>query len=696
MPGLVLIKSNAQLDADARAEALRQAEQTQQQPLLLGLAAHLNALFEPARESKKDIEDRMLRAMRQRKGEYEADKLAAIQKQGGSEVFMMVTETKCRGAESWLRDVLLDEGMIPFDIKPTPLPSIDPKDQKEIESRFANKVIQTIQQTGMAPGSEEYSMLRDTAEDDYKRELLDEATEKSERMKRKIDDQFVEGGLIDAIDMCIADLATYPNMWLKGPIVRRQRRLQWEQGAEGYAPKVSEELVPVYMRVDPYRIYPEPGITTLDEGYLFEHHRLSRSDLAALKGVPGYDDNAISAVLESMTTGTCGSWLGANEEQKNQLENKYRTWGRPTEMADALEFWGKIPGRKLIEWGMTEQEIPDPDQEYDVNAWVIDRWVIKAVLNFDPLGKKPYYTTSFIKRPGALWGAAIPEIIEDIQQMCNAAARSLVNNMGLASGPLVEINVERLAGDEKVTTLRPWQIYQTLNDPMGSGQPAVRFNQPDDRSQPLMMVYQHFLKMADDQSGIPAYVYGDMQVGGAGRTASGLQMLMGAAGKGIRQVVMHIDRDVTEKLVTSQYNWNMRFVDDPMIKGDTMVVATGAITLANREQLNVRRVEFAQMTANEIDMGIIGATGRGAILREVAKGLSMPADEIVPSQDKLELKEKMQQFQQQAEASQPSASVEFQRGPNGEMVGANVFPGGQKMGGQEGNTVSNKNTGRSA
>lgn len=692
MPGLVLVKSNAQLDADARAAAARQAERTQQQPLLLGLAAHLNMLFEPARDSKKDIEDRMLRAMRQRKGEYEASKLAEIKSQGGSEVFMMVTETKCRGAESWLRDVLLDEGMIPFDVKPTPLPALNPKEKGEIEKRFADKVIQTIQQTGFAPGSEEYSMLRDTAEDDYKRELLDEATEKSDRMKRKIDDQFAEGGLIDAFDAFIADLSTYPNAWLKGPVVRRQRRLEWKQGAEGYIPDVSEDLVPVYFRVDPYRIYPEPGITTIDEGYLFEHHRLSRSDLAALKGVPGYDDGAISAVLESMTTGTCGSWLGANEEQKNQLENKYRTWGRPTEIADALEFWGKIPGRKLLEWGMTAEEIPDPDQEYDVNAWVIDRWVIKAVLNFDPLGKKPYYSTSFIKRPGALWGASIPEIIEDIQQMCNAAARALANNMGLASGPLVEVNIERLAGDEEVTTLRPWQIYQTLNDPLGSGQPAVRFNQPDDRSQPLMMVYQHFLKMADDQSGIPAYVYGDMQVGGAGRTASGLQMLMGAAGKGIRQVVMHIDRDVTEKLVTSQYNWNMRYVDDPMIKGDTMPIATGAITLANREQLNVRRVEFAQMTANEMDMQIMGLTGRGALLRQVAKGLSMPADEIIPDEDKLELKEKMAEIAQQ----QPQASVQFQRGQNGEMVGANVFPGGQKMGGQEGNMVTNKSTGRSA
>ena len=60
--------------------------------------------------------------------------------------------------------------------------------------------------------------------------------------------------------------------------------------------------------------------------------------------------------------------------------------------------------------------VPDPAQEYDANVWVIGNYVIKAVLNYDPLGQKPYCKTSFIKCPGAFWGKGIPEIIEDARR----------------------------------------------------------------------------------------------------------------------------------------------------------------------------------------------------------------------------------------------------------------------------------------
>ncbi|HOK47934.1 MAG TPA: hypothetical protein PLK67_18455, partial [Bryobacteraceae bacterium] len=161
MPGLVLVKSNSELDAEAA--ALREAEEVQSTPLLQGLAAHLYTLWEPARDAQSDLRDAMLKAMRQRKGEYEPDKLAQIRQQGGSEVYMMVTDVKCRGAESWLRDVLMDEGMIPFDVKPTPKPGLPPEEEATITKRFAEKVIQVIQQTGMAPTSEEMEHLKDTA-----------------------------------------------------------------------------------------------------------------------------------------------------------------------------------------------------------------------------------------------------------------------------------------------------------------------------------------------------------------------------------------------------------------------------------------------------------------------------------------------------------------------------------------------------
>jgi len=282
--------------------------------------------------------------------------------------------------------------------------------------------------------------------------------------------------------------------------------------------------------------------------------------------------------------------------QKDEEERKYYSYMRPTTEFDALEVWGKVSGKMLIEWGMSEDEVPDSAREYDANVWVVGNYVIKAVLNYDPLGEKPYSKSSFIKCPGALWGKGIPEIIEDLQGVCNAAARALVNNMGIASGPQVEVNLERIPPNEDITQLSPWKIWQTVNDPVGSSAPAIRFTQPDSRASELMAVYEKFSRLADDHSGIPAYVYGDLNVQGAGRTSSGLSMLMGAAGKGIRQVVMHIDSDIVKPIVERQFVYNMRYDDEESIKGDVEVVAKGAINLAVKETVNVRRSQFPNPT----------------------------------------------------------------------------------------------------
>jgi hypothetical protein len=682
MPGLIIVKTNSELDADAReAQAARDADLRQQAPVLTGLAAYVRRCWEAARDAKLPIENKMLRALRQRNGEYEPDKLAAIRSESGSEIFMMVTATKCRGAESWLRDILLDEGMVPFDLKPTAIPDSNPETGAMVTDVIAQKVIGMIQ-SGIALDPITMESAKEQAAEDVRQQLLDDAVDRAEAMKRQITDQFTDGGMVDAFNAFISDLATYPAAVLKGPEVRRVRQLEWVRGADGaFAPKVQDKLVPTYRRVDPFRFYPEPGLTRLRDGYTIEHHSLSEADMSDLIGVPGYDDAAISALLAE---GPSNDWLWAAEYTKSVLENKYNIWRSDITKFSALEFWGRVSGRDLREWGLTSAEVPDPNKMYDANVWLSGRWVIKATLNYDPLGDTPYRMTSAVKAPGALWGVSYPELIEDVQAMCNAAARALANNMGIASGPQVEVQRDRLAEGEQITKLFPWKIWQTVSDPMGSGQPAIKFNQPEDRSGPLMAVYERFSRMADEQSGIPAYVYGDGQVGGAGRTASGLSMLMGSAGKGIRQTIMHIDFDVIGPTVTAQYIWNMQYIDDESIKGDCEIVPRGAVTLANREQLNVRRVEFLQATANPIDAQIVGPKGRASILREVAKGLAMPVDDIVPSNEQLEVMDAVQRAQSMAA---PGA------GPSAPGGGPAENPDGSPAGGQQANTVTNKNTG---
>lgn len=678
MAGLTFLRvvGNDELRKQEEAERLQSVIETQSQPLLTGFSAYLRQCWDAAYEAKQPIEREMLRAMRQRNGSYEADKLAEIQRAGGSTIYMMLTEVKCRAAESWLRDILLDSGEPPWDIEPTPLPDLSPADEEQITAAFGEEVARLIQSQGMAPTGMQVIQLRNMIEQDYRFEILRATQKRTDGMKRKIDDQFTEGGWLEAFNEFVTDLVTYPCGFIKGPVVRRQRTLKWDQDELGRTIAIPDErLVPQYERVDPFRIYPEPGVTHINDGYIFQHHPLTRSELADLIGVPGYDKDAIREILDHPAKGY--SWINPMGEQlKESLEGKYSTYRRPTAMYDALEFWGKVSGKMLLDWGIEPEQVPDPAREYDANVWIVGSYVIKATLNYDPLGQKPYTKTSFIKKPGAFWGRGIPSIIEDVQSVCNAATRALVNNMGIASGPQVEVNIDRLPPNEDITQMYPWKIWQVTNDPLSIPQPAVRFYQPDDRAGQLMAIYERFARMADDQSGIPAYIYGDTNVQGAGRTASGLSMLMGSAGKGIRQVVMHIDNDIIRKIVERQFIYNMRYDDDESIKGDIRIVARGAVNLAVKETVNMRRLEFLNATGNPVDMQIVGIEGRAALLREIAKGLNMPVDDIVPTKDKLTHTLAMAAQQQ---AQQPAP--------------AELQPGGEPVGDQSNTQVMNQDTG---
>jgi hypothetical protein len=54
-----------------------------------------------------------------------------------------------------------------------------------------------------------------------------------------------------------------------------------------------------------------------------------------------------------------------------------------------------------------------------------------------------------------------------------------------------------------------------------------------------------------------------------------------------------------------------------------------------RETDRARRLEFLQMTANPIDMGIVGPDGRAKVLRSIADDLGMDGEEIVPNEAEL-------------------------------------------------------------
>jgi len=305
----------------------------------------------------------------------------------------------------------------------------------------------------------------------------------------------------------------------------------------------------------------------------------------------------------------------------------------------------------MLDWGMSAEKVADPNEEYEINSWLIGSYVIRAVINENPLGQRPYDKCSFEELPGSFWGFGVPEIMKDVQDICNAAARSLVNNMGIASGPQVEVHSDRLPVGEDVESLHPWKIWQTLSDPHGTNNPAVRFHNPQSYAGELLKVYDHFSNLADEYTGIPKYSYGEGGGGsGAAGTASGLSMLMSAAARGIKQVIGNLDRPIRGS-INRTYIHNMIYDEDSSIKGDLKPMARGASSMVAKEQQMIRRNEFLAQTNNPTDLSIMGPEGRSVLLREAVKSFDIPVDDVIPDRETIIMKAR-QAAQAEMEANQ--------------------------------------------
>lgn len=657
-------------------EERRAVDAQQSQPMLTGLSGHVRKCWTYARDAKiQTVEPRMLFSVRARRGEYEPDKLAQIRDQGGSEVYAMLTSVKCRAAGSWIRDVLMGQGSEkPWTIRPTPSPDLPPQIAEQIVQAAAAPIQQAMMM-GQQISDQEIAGLMGPMRDQAMQSVREEARQRAHRMEDKMEDQLTEGGWLQALDAFIDDITTFPAAILKGPVVRKKPVLKWQQVGQSYVPQVSEELKLEWVRVDPFLIYPSPSSTTVDDGYIIEKHRMSRQDLQDLIGVEGYDDAAIRRVLEDYGRGGLREWLTNDVAQASAQGKSTTSIGiNPDDLIDALEFWGAVQGRMLIDWGMDSESVPDPQKDYHVNVWLVGNFVIKATLNYDPMRRKPYYKASYEDVPGAFWGNSVADLVRDAQTVCNASARAIVNNMGIASGPQVVVNVDRLPAGEDITQMTPWKIWQVTNDPLGGNQAPVLFSQPDSRVQELMAVFEKFSMLADEYSGIPRYMAGDVSGTGIGRTASGLSMLMGNAGKSIKQVISNIDNNVLTPMLERLYFYNMRYSNDAELKGDVNVVARGANSLIAKDAAQLRRNEFLAATANPIDMQIIGLPGRAAILRENAKTLDMDPDKIVPPPEVIAAREAAQ-AQMLAAQQQAAAQAQQQGVKKPSSSGQNLMDG---------------------
>lgn len=658
------------------AETRRQANEQNARPVIQGLAAHVTKRWQVARLAKRELEERMLQCLRQRNGEYDPDKLAEIQQMGGSEIYIQLTSVKCRAATSWLRDTLLGTGSDrPWSLEPTPEPTLPPDVIEQLKARMAAELM-AMYNSGIQPDPNQLAQMAQSMRDQEMRQRKEEAETRVDRMMDKMEDQLIEGGFQKAFNEFLDDIVTFPYAVMKGPIKRKRKTLEWQNG----------QLVPVetirneWERIDPFMIYWAPWAWDLGDGYIIERHKMTREDLEALIGVEGYSEAAIRSVLDEFTLGNLKEWLWS-DSAKATAEGKNLTYALHTDdLVDALQLWDNVQGKMLIDWGMSKDEIPDPQLSYPCEIWLIGNVVIRAVLNYDPLGRKPYYLTSYENLPGSVDGKGVTDLCRDSQDMVNGSARALANNMGISSGPQVGVNISRLPAGEDVSQMYPWKIWQFQSSEYNDGSQPLNFFQPNSNAQELMAVFEKFAARADEDTMIPRYMTGE-HVAGAGRTSSGLSMLISNAGKGIKQVINNIDQNIIIPIIERLYQDNLRYSQDPDLIGDVNIVAKGAQSLVIKEAEAMRRNEFLQLVLNSpVAQQIVGMNGTAELLRDAARNLSGNVDRIVPD------RQQMSVIQQQAQMiQQMQQQLAFAAGAMEEMgMAPGGAPGAPAPGGQGG------------
>lgn len=632
------------------------AKRLEDQLVVSGLLGFVQAALGEAEDAREqsNVTDTLLDSLRRRKGEYDPAKKAQLLRQDEPDLFVPLTETKCNAAEAWMGDVLAPHGDKIWEITPTPIPSLSDDTIEKLKLKAQETATLEMEATGREPTEEDMMSLVEDMASEIRELQYEEAKRRAVNMSLVIEDQLAESNWSKIFKDFLSHLVTFGTGILKGPVVKSRKKLAWK-GDKAITDIVQAPQAEV---VNPLDFFPSPAATEVSDGYMIERTRLTRSELRQVMDLPYYKKDEIEELLTQNPDGVIER--SYHEDERDELENKEysATDNNSSRTLEVFEFWGPVPGEHLQEWGVPQAK-EGIDYEFQV-IWCKNS-IIKVMANPDPLDRRPYHKATFKNTVGSFWGRGVPQLMKGAQDRANSAVRSLIVNMGMASGPQTLIDVSRLAKGETVTSIFPRRVWQTTNEFNLTTKP-VDFINVDSNAAELQGVYDRAVKDADVESGVPAFSYGSDVASGAARTVGGLSILMNAAARGIKEAFADIDQNAIRPLITRFYVWNMLYSEDPNVKGDLQIVARGASGMLLRELQLQKLTEFMDRTNNPTDQEIMGVEGRAELLRLQAKLLNIDVTDIVPSEDELEkrrekAKEDMAKSQQaqQAQASLGSA-----------------------------------------
>lgn len=549
----------------------------------------------------------------------------------GSTVFFNMTRSYCDAGAARVADMLLPTDDIGWSIQATTIPELvdlanarlpgsDINQIRDAHATEENGEKAAVLEMGQKTRDRFPETIRDQVEESFQdvpdvdqRELakaqsyLDmadsvakevaQARASAEKAQKRIEDWHVECQYSAHTRQVIEDASRIGTGVLKGPIPVRRRAVAFSR--EQNTVVVAEKFAPASVRVDPWNCFPDPGCgeNIHDGAYHWERTDATPRKLADLRGQPGYYDDQIDAALEEGPHKAVREWDPEAQGKAALLGLQRR------DRSKLFEIWYGYVFMNKEQFDATGVELPEEFGEHPfipMAVTMVNNRVIKASLNHLDTGEFPYDYMVWQRRVDLPYGIGIARQIRTAQRVINAAARNLMNNMGLAGGPMwyyLDGIIEPLDGVYEIRPRKGWAV-----DPQAFAQDprlieyAFHFVQMDPMQEELQAVLEIGLKMAEDVTGLPMLLQG--QMGQAPDTVGGMQMLHNNASSIMRRIARLFDDLVTEPHVRRYYAWLLQHGERDDEKGDFQIDARGSSTLVERD-INAQAIlQLGQFVGN--------------------------------------------------------------------------------------------------
>ena len=656
------------------------------------------------RESR--VDDRLKRSLLAQTCTYTPEQKEKLRKAGVSEeIYAPITNTKVRAAKALLMDIFQANGDYPFTLRPTTNPDLP---EEVAERVFAEKRLEMqrmfsgLAAQGRGPLTPEaMALLKGAVDssvqmqyDEIQHRLEAEAKTRAKRMEKRVQDYFDEGGFVDAFQQYVDYICTYGTGLIRGPIPRvvPVNVFKRKKGVPRYVREL--RVVPTFEAVNPCDCYPAPAAKDIDDGPLCIRVRYSPNELNQYvqnaQSKRGLSDKAngwmwptVRALLDRYPDGGCKLDFDPVDAERRSAEKD--GFDNPKDcIMEGVLCYDSVRGSELRELGITRNRNGKPiefDTFYDVETIVIGGYVVYCRILDNRLGR-PVVKGVFYELPGSWWGESIADKLTLVQSVMNNTVKSLLRNMAAASGPMYYINdlsrlVDRDGTGLVVKPHKVWGFQTSMSSSLGmsTGAPMGVMDVPS-KLNDLLAVWERMKTQAEDDSGIPAYTYG--QAGGnsgAMRTAQGLAIFTEAASRGMKMVIGTTDRLVTRRLVKMTVDYILLFDPDFEIKGDCEVVPSGVMGKILRAQQDQQRVQFIQLIQRDRDFKqLLGPKGWTALLRPSITDIALNPDDILPGEERVRLLEKWNDLKMLLEA-QSGMAQNGQEQPAQPEFGGQPAPG---------------------